>query len=736
MLACTSLSALAETEIADTLTQIDVVSDRLKRTEQNIAVSSNTIYIKQIEQEQRLNYKDFSSLVPNLYVPDYGSNMTSSVYVRGLGARIDKPVLGMYIDGIAVANKNAYDQHLIDTRSAEVFRGPQGTLFGKNTIGGILNINTLSAFDFQGTRASIGYGNHNTADIKVSHYRLLSPSWALAAAGYYHYTKGFFRNIFDDTPADRQYQAGARLKIDGKTKSGIEIRNQLNYNFSNQTGFPYHLPSAAVNHNDYCGYLRHNLMAASSYSFPLEKVVLTGSTSYQLLWDDMQMDQDYMPLQYFTLEQKQQEHSVNQELSLRPTNASEHYDWLAGVSLQYTHQRMSALVNFKQDGIDSLILKNANYYRMQYAGLKPISLRESELPIDSRFLTQSFDAALYHTSFFHWKGWKLEVGARLEFEYQHFDYSSEAQLDYIIQGKTDYHNISTALKDYTSLSYIEVLPRIAVGYQSDNQVLPFTVYGSVSEGYKAGGFNTQLFSDILQNLLRDDMMHSMGVYLNDQWEYDINDVITYKPERCLNFEIGATINKRWQQSSLTGSLSIYELEVFNQQMTVFPEKGTGRYMTNAGRSRSIGGEASVTFKYKDLSLRSAYGYTNARFIDYFDGKNDYKGKYVPYAPQNTLYAAAEYTFRFNSDFFSSLTININTDCIGSIYWDEQNLYRQPFYALLGANITLQMRHVEWQVWGKNLTNTSYDVFHFVSMGNHFMQSGKTISFGTSLTVQI
>lgn len=90
--------------------------------------------------------KNLTELVPNLHIPDYGSRMTSSIYVRGLGARIDHPAIGLTIDNVPVMNKNAFDTELADIERIEVLRGPQSTLYGRNTMGGVVNIYTLSPY--------------------------------------------------------------------------------------------------------------------------------------------------------------------------------------------------------------------------------------------------------------------------------------------------------------------------------------------------------------------------------------------------------------------------------------------------------------------------------------------------------------------------------------------------------------------------------------------------------------
>lgn len=718
-------------ELSDTLTELTVVNSRINTQQRQISVPQSSFRLQQLEQEQRNALKDLSALVPNLYMPDYGSRMTSSIYIRGLGARIDNPVMGVYIDGIAVANKNSFDFDMFDIRSINISRGPQGALFGRNTIGGIMEVNTLSPLDYEGTRLSVGYGRYNTASIKISHYQRFNSKWGMALGGYYNYTDGRFTNSFDLRKVDWQHNAGARLRIDGLLPHEGKISAILSYNFVNQGGFPYHLKNQPVNHNDFCGYTRHNALAGVNYIFPLGLLELGGSTSYQLLADRMQMDQDYLPLSYFTLVQAQQEHTVSQELTLRPNKAEwgtkpirSHWDWIAGLSLSYTHNNMSAPVTFLQDGIDSLILSNANG-----AASTRLQFRDPQFVINSLFLTNKLNAALYLTAFYNLHNWHFEIGARLDYEYQLFNYNSFSTVFYRWQNinsdkENVYKQLDSKLKGAPSLSYLEVLPRAAVAYKSHN----WQVSVAMSEGHKAGGFNSQLFSDILKSQLQGDLL---GVYDS---EYEVDKVITYKPERCLNVELGAKGWYDYNDWHLQTGLTAYELEVFNQQLTVFPAIGTGRYMTNAGHSRSLGLELTANIAWKNLSIDLAYGYTYAYFTEYISGNSDYKNKRVPYVPENTLSAGLTYRIDLKHNFFQLLDLNLNTSAFGRIYWDEQNTEYQPFYALLNANISLKMRYITFALWGKNLTNTQYDVFHFVSMGNSFMQSGRPITFGCRLNI--
>ncbi len=79
--------------------------------------------------------------------------------MRGFGSRIDQPVVGVNVDDVPYMNKNAYDFDFYDIRRIELLRGPQGTLYGRNTSGGVMNISTLSPMVWQGARLSAEYSS-------------------------------------------------------------------------------------------------------------------------------------------------------------------------------------------------------------------------------------------------------------------------------------------------------------------------------------------------------------------------------------------------------------------------------------------------------------------------------------------------------------------------------------------------------------------------------------------------
>lgn len=110
--------------------------------------------------------KDISSFVPNLYMPDYGAKLTSAIYIRGIGARSSGQSVGLYVDNVPYLDKSTFDFELTDIQRIEVLRGPQGTLYGRNAMGGIVNIYTISPFDYQGKKLSLSAGSYGQYKVK------------------------------------------------------------------------------------------------------------------------------------------------------------------------------------------------------------------------------------------------------------------------------------------------------------------------------------------------------------------------------------------------------------------------------------------------------------------------------------------------------------------------------------------------------------------------------------------
>lgn len=715
----------------DTVTLDDVSVTAIKQGAQIDLTTASTVLDKsEVERNGIVTVRGVSDLVPNFFLPEYGSRMTSTIYVRGLGARIDQPSMGLNIDNVPVMCKENYDFDIADISRVEMFRGPQSTLYGRNTMGGLMNVYTLSPMQWQGTRIIAEMASHMTLKVGASHYAHINDKLGIAGGIYYTSTNGQYTNQYNGKKCDWERQGTGRLKLVWQPSSSLMLSNTLSASISRQGGYPYEwVETGQIAYNDTCFYRRTSIMDGLTITKRFDHWSLSSITSYQYLDDNMTLDNDFTPLPYFTLTQARREHAVTQDVVARGDD-SRAYKWLVGAFGFYRRYKMDAPVTFKDTGIKSLIENHINSVNPYY----PVVWNERSFVLGSNFTNPTWGVALYHQSSYDWKRFTFTAGLRLDYEHASLNHHSETHTGYqVIDAATGeiFHSNSIDIDDGGSLSkhFTELLPKFSITYH-----LPTTgessIYASVSKGYKAGGFNTQMFSDVLQQRL----MGIMGIGA----AYDINDIVGYKPEKAWNYELGGHFESA--NRHVRGDIALFYIDCHDRQMTIFPDgTTTGRIMTNAGKTRSVGAEASLSVNFTDnLGMNLSYGYCDARFVRYNDGKADYKDKHVPYCPQHTLFAQAFYTYNFKcgSDWAQSITLDASLKGTGEIYWNEANTLRQPFYALLGSSITLAGKHYSLQLWGQNLTGTRYNTFYFVSISHEFLQRGRERMLGATLRINI
>lgn len=671
---------------------------------------------EEAERQRIAALRDLSGLVPNLHVPEYGSRMTSSVYVRGLGARIDQPVLGLLVDDIPVMNKDAYDFDVTDIRRIEVLRGPQSTLYGRNTMGGVMRIRTHSPLDGDGVRAGVEYGSGNTLKARASAYLRASARFGIGVAGYYNRTDGFFRNEYDGSHCDRERSGGGRMKMQGRF-GRTEIENTLFFSRTDQGGFPYaSVRTGLIACNDPCAYERTSLTEGFTVRHRGRKAALESVTSYQYLDDRMTLDQDFRPESYFTLVQERREHALTQELVLRSAGSGR-YRWLVGAFGFYKGMKMQAPVTFREQGIRELIVDNVR----DHTGYAPVFYHD-EFPLASDFESPVFGAALYHESTLELGRWQLTAGLRVEHEQARLDYRSSTLYPCRIQQN---EIAPFAIDGRLKKRFTEWMPKFSVLVHLGRTRMS-TLYLSAAKGFKAGGFNTQMFSDVLQNAL----MEKMGAAFDRG--YDPDRVVGYDPEESWNYELGGHLHAA--KGDLQIGWALFWIDCRNQQLTVFPEgRTTGRMMTNAGRTRSLGAELSVTARpWPRLTVQAAYGYTHAEFRRFRSGDDDFSGKRVPYAPEHTLSARVRYEIPIRSRLLERIVPSVDLQGVGPIRWNEANTLVQPFYQLTGLSLRFERGRHALDLWCRNLTDTRYDTFYFLSVGEEFVQRGRPRTFGATL----
>lgn len=724
------LTTFAEGQIVDSLAvMLDEVSvsalkqmSHLRREPEAATIVTQS----ELERLDAVSIKGISDVVPNFFMPDYGSRITSTIYVRGIGARMDQPSVGLNVDNVPYLNKDAYDFDVADIASVEMLRGPQSTLYGRNTMAGVINVTTLSPMRFQGWRIMLQGSSRIRTKASAGWYHKFSPDLGFSATGSFSGARGEFTNEYNGRKLDWEQNYALRTKLQWRVAPGWNVVNTASAGFLRQGGYPYeYKETGKISFNDTCFYRRFTFADGFTARYSGDKFNVTSITSVQHINDNMTLDQDFLPEDYFTLSQKKREIALTEDIVARSVASGGKYNWLAGLFAFYKHLDMEAPVTFKDAGIENLIENHRNDANPYY----PISWHSRTFPLNSDFTIPTWGVAAYHESVFDLGSWHFTAGLRLDYEKSTLNYRSYCSTGYTISQVeagvvSFYRDAFIDIDDFGTLhrDFITLLPKVAVTYDFGDGM--GNIYAKVSKGYKAGGFNTQMFSDVLQQRL----MSIMGVGI----QYNIGDIVGYKPEQSWNYEIGSHLDLL--DGALGMDMAAFYIDCRDQQMTMFPDgTTTGRIMMNAGKTRSFGGEVSVVYKLNgQFSFNGSYGLTDARFRSFFDGISDFKGKKLPYAPRNTVFLQALWNRRVTEKV--ALSADVNVKGAGKIYWNEENTEWQNFYCLLGASLSCQIDNLTLQLWGKNLTDTRYRTFYFLSMGNAFYQRGKGVEAG--LTARI
>lgn len=759
-LLCTMMPAYAEdifTNENDTIKTYNIdeviVTSSLKETNdlRTLPGAVSVISPQMIAERQIETLKDISTFVPNLYIPDYGARLTSAIYIRGIGTRSSGQSIGLYVDNVPYLDKSTFNFELTDIQRIEVLRGPQGTLYGRNAMGGIVNIYTISPFDYQGKKISFSAGSYGQYKIKASHYAKLSETIGFTAAVYYDHSGGFFTNAYDGKKIDKEDNVGGRFKLEGRFTPRFKATYTFSADYTNQGAFPYGLFTGTgntdheyvdpVNVNDSCSYRRTVISNNLSLEYTHTYFVFSSTTGYQYFKDDMWMDQDFSPSSVFTLNQQQRQHAISEELTIK-SHADHNYRWTFGLYGFYDHLHTEGPVNFKEEGISTVLQPVFDQLKETYPSMPYLKILDESLYIPGTFDTPSFGIALYHQSTYNnlfIEGLSITAGVRLDYEKQKMDYTAEAkmQMGMSFSSEDTFTDISSlypssVFDEHISQDFWQVLPKVSLRYECTPTTFS---YLSISKGYKTGGYNVQMSADIMQSQMQYDMMSAFQSMLSTEITEPntLEEVAAYKPEKSWNYELG--IRSELLSHRLTAELTAFYMDIRDLQLTQFVNSGNGRILTNAGKARSYGVEASLQARLLDgLTADMNYGFTRATFRDYNNGEEDYKGNFIPYTPRHTLSVGLRYVRLFRGCWIDQLTASAQFNGAGKIFWTEENDIYQRFYGTVNTKIGVRKGITSLHLWIRNLTNTQYATFYFESLGNQFLQLGKPFQIGAEVAL--
>ena len=628
-----------------------------------------------IESNEINNLTDISSAVPNLFMPDYGSKLTSPVYIRGVGSRINSPSVGLYVDNVPFFEKASFNFDFFDIKAIEVLRGPQGTLYGRNTMGGLINIITPSPMEKQGGKISLNLGSYGFLNAGGGYYGKIGDNFGYSLSLNYLHKDGFYLNNYTDKMVDNSNSYGLRNRLIWNVSDRFSIENIVNAEKSDQGGYPYAVidPSTEkvndIDYNQYSFYNRKILSDAIVMKYTNNSFEVVSTSSFQYLDDLQVIDQDFTVDSLYYVDQEQKQNMFSQEIIIRSTTDSK-YDWLFGV------------YGFMQ-GFDRGV--------------------DVDVYASNMSLYKEYDHKVSGYAFFHQstiddlliKNLTLTAGIRFDFE--------RDVLNYIYDRRLGANTSNLADTTYPELNGFEVLPKVALSYSLGNN----TIYATIARGYKTGGFNST---------------------------FEREEDLMFNPEYSWNYEAGAKTSLFGKR--VYADMALFYIDMTDQQIYQTVPSGRGSMLKNAGSSVSKGIE--VTLKAIPLygfENSLTYGYTRAQFTDHVVNDNtDYTDNFIPYVPRYTFTFQTNKTHELRESFpIQRVRFNILFRGMGMTYWKEDNQHYQGAYGIADFKVTFTRGIFDLDFWIKNILGSSYESFYFTALGNEYVQMGKPRHMGVRLS---
>ena len=669
-----------------TLDEVVVSAQKTEELLQKVPASITAISSKQVEEYRLWNTKDITAIVPTLYAADPGDRR-NIVSLRGIATTSYDPALATYIDGVNQFSLDTYIAQLFDVERIEILRGAQGTLYGRNSMAGVMNIITKQPGNKESGFAEIINGNHGLQRYSTGfRIPLIKNKLYLGMAALYERSKGFYTNEFNNTHFDKQHSLTGNyyLKYLPADKWAITLNVKHNNN-RNMGAFPlvYGVDNAInnpfkLNQNAVSQLIDNIFNSSLSANYSGRNFTFSSQTAYQVNYRYYRepIDADFSPIDGITLINNygkpwNQVKVLTQEFKFSsPAALKSPIRWTAGTYFFYQDNPTKQAIHFGEDfalvgGPD----KNVSLINSTRAKNKGIAV-----------YAQSTLAATD----------KLDFTAGLRYDHE--------QRKQSILGQYQQDPDPTPIFNYrsdtaASVSFGAVSPKIAASYQFNKNNLLFVNY---SRGYRAGGL-TPLASDPSQPAL-----------------------FSYKPEYSSNYEIG--IKNSFLQNRLLVNITAFYTSITDAQVPTFILPDAVTITKNTGKLSSKGIELETHGLFNGFQFDYNLGYTDAGFKDLKLAQNggavDLTGKKQIYTPDVTSMLALQYGFVVLKK--QQLKINIRGEWryLGKQYFDLPNTLIQSAYNLFNSGIEISLPWVALRFWGRNLADKKYALYAYDFGGVH------------------
>lgn len=697
---------LTKTDDGNVLKAVVVTAQKRTQSLQEVPISMTVLGDDQIEKSHIRSLYDIQQLAPNFEAVQ--SPGWSGIAVRGVGGGgrnvgWDTRV-GVYLDGVYIGQAQALDQSLNDIEQIEVLRGPQGHLFGRNTVAGAMNITTRAPSKAFEASVSGGVGNHGARELNAA----VSGPMSAGAQGKLTVASetrdGLTTNLFGGDKLENLDRLGARGQLAFQPTSRLTVDLYADYTKVDQRlglgepttgmfdsplpGGP--LPHRTVNYN-FTPYKNSELSGLSlTLNYALDGGrKLTAITGYRDTRQDRANDTDYGPLDLFRVEYTDRFKQTSQEVRVASPNSGA-LRYVAGLYLLTETATTDRKAIVGQDTTAIVPIPGGRRAPFGALGVAP----GARITNDGHIKTNTY-ALFANLEYDLAPSWTANLGAR---------YTHETKdLFYNLNGAASGGFRIATLQGYTdSRSENKLTPTLGVSHALNKE---HTLYAKYATGFKSGGWNTD--------------------FLNAA---QIAGGLEFNTETVKSYELGA-------KGQLLGGRAQYDVAVFSSrfddyQVFQFINVGntTALVLNNAAKVDTSGLEASGRWRVsRALTVGANLGLLRAVYKSFPNGGGagvDYSGQRLSDTPRVTAALTVTYAIpapglggRFD---VAADYSHRGSTVLGGIYQDL------PTRDLVNARLSFTPSNGNWSasVWARNLFNEDYVIARGRDfLGNQFNTRG-------------
>ncbi len=667
-------SVMAEEKAALEMETITVTAEKREGNVQDIPGSVSVVGDVQLNDLKMDEVKDISILIPNFYITDTGADQ-SFASMRGIGASMaGAPTVGIYVDDIYTTF--GLDLALLDVKRVEVLRGPQGTLYGRNSEAGIINVITKKPTEEWEGRVAADIGAFDSYKASAVFGGPVAGKLKFRGALQYFESDGWFENKFNGSD-----EGGRKEVFNGRFHFSLPVSEQLNFQLIYELYRRDNPEYANFTFLDQPGELRENLSVDymgeakkdtdtlslhSQYDFDQNRLV--SITSFDKVTAYASNDIDFMPADIMNLTVRQEIETFSQEFRLISTDDSAPFSWLLGAF--FLHE--------ERDGTFGMWMNFMNM-GMGIPGDTLRSMSDQTTTGGALFgeATYTFADRLH-----------LTLGLRYDREEQEFDYNQPQPGPAL--SMMGYRLLRGSEKD----THEAWLPKLAIRYDLTETVSP---YIGVSRGFRSGGYN---------------LVENLGS--------------PFAPEFTWNYEAG--IKTSFWDNRLQCNAAVFYIDWTDMQVEVRTAGGTAFYMNNAAEASTKGVELEVVARpVTGVQLFAGIGYTKAEYDSYSVGANVYDGNTIIDMPEKTFHLGGIY--RHTSGFFASLVYRY----VGEVTIDIANTHEQEAYGLLHGKIGYERDSFDFYLYARNLLDEEYTTRQLDMKDTWVGRAGEPLVVGANLT---